>query len=128
MKHIILLLILFFIFTLNFILILILLLNPIKSNLDFTQNSIHPKISQHYSPASDQFPLKNACNFIKKTLQHRYSSANFAKLLSTPFYTEHLRAIASEGAFLQILLNFSEQPLYRAPLGSETNFLAGNVV
>ena len=32
-----------------------------------------------------------ACNFIKKRLQHRCFPLKFAKLLRTPFLTEHLR-------------------------------------
>ena len=31
------------------------------------------------------------CNFIKKRLQHRCFPVTFAKLLWTPFFTEHLR-------------------------------------
>ena len=41
-------------------------------------------------------PFKNvtapeACNFIKKNLQHRYFPVKFAKFLRAPFFTEHLR-------------------------------------
>ena len=32
-----------------------------------------------------------ACNFIKKSLQHRCFPVKFAKFLRTPFFTEHLR-------------------------------------
>ena len=36
---------------------------------------------------------ENTCarvSFLKKRLKHRYFSVNFAKLLRTPFFTEHL--------------------------------------
>ena len=41
-------------------------------------------------------PFKNvtapeACNFIKKNLQHRYFPVKLAKFLRAPFFTEHLR-------------------------------------
>ena len=37
-----------------------------------------------------------ACNFIKKRLQHRFFPVKFAKILRTPFFTEHVRWLLLE--------------------------------
>ena len=47
------------------------------------------------TPVSQSFFKKScrsqACNFIKKTLQHMCFPVNLAKFLRTPFFIEHLR-------------------------------------
>ena len=39
-----------------------------------------------------------ACNFIKKRLQHRCFPMKFMKSLRTPFFTEHLYSMAASGS------------------------------
>ena len=41
--------------------------------------------------------LIKICNFIKKRLQHTCFPVKFAKLLRTPFFTEHFRWLLLEG-------------------------------
>ena len=44
----------------------------------------------------NKYPGLKACNFIKKRLQHRCFPVKFAKLLRTPFFTEHIRWLLLE--------------------------------
>ena len=49
-----------------------------------------------------------ACSFIKKRLQHRCFPVKFAKLLRTPFFTEHLRwQVIKASAYLTSLVTFN---------------------
>ena len=43
----------------------------------------------------NKFASLKVCNFIKKRLYHRCFPVNFAKFLTTPFFTEPLRTTAS---------------------------------
>ena len=40
-----------------------------------------------------------ACNFIKKRLQHRFFPVKFAKFLRTPSFTEHILAASDSFRF-----------------------------
>ena len=47
--------------------------------------------SNPISSSSNQVSSLEACNFIKKSLQHRYFPVNIVKFLRTVFFTEHLQ-------------------------------------
>ena len=44
----------------------------------------------------NKFGGLQACNFVKRRLQHRCFPVKFAKFLRTPFFTEHLRWLLPE--------------------------------
>ena len=69
-----------------------------------------------------------ACNCIKKTLQHRYFLVNIAKLLRTTYFEEHLRTAASVLLIIKLVIKYLQMVFKSDVLNSFAHGLHGHVL